>query len=194
MPSLPTYYLHALTHLLSSTDLYPYPPPLHALTSKVGNPGYFVYTWEETKAVVALFAVSSSPLILGNDARAGRMQPRLLSLLLNKDMLAANSEYSATHAFAGGRLWSEPSGREVWAKPLKTAGAVAAVLFNRAGYVLGTPPPGSAPLPAFCADPGAPSYPCTGCFVDDDKPWRSMAKVAVLVAPWLATTGSTDCI
>jgi hypothetical protein len=38
-------------------------------------------TWEESKANLALFAVTSSPLILGNDPREGRMQARLVQLL-----------------------------------------------------------------------------------------------------------------
>ena len=138
---------------------------------EVGNPGYFVYTWEETKAVVALFAVTSAPLILGNDARAGRMQPRLVQLLLNPSMLSVNQIYSTVHAYAGGRLWTDFFGREVWAKPLVPDGTLAIVLFNRAGFVVGETPAGNAPMPPFCSDPNSTNYPCVGCFVDDDKPW-----------------------
>ena len=55
-------------------------PPSHphdhdhgSLGLELGVPGEGVYTWEETKAILALFAVTSSPLILGNDPRPGRM-------------------------------------------------------------------------------------------------------------------------
>jgi hypothetical protein len=75
---------------------------------ELGTPGYNTLTWcvcvsrewlccasvmvccvcrEEAKSNLALFAVSSSPLFLGNDPREGRMQDRLVGLLLNKDML-----------------------------------------------------------------------------------------------------------
>ena len=37
----------------------------------------------EAQAVLSLFAVTSSPLILGNDARPGKMQQRLVDLLTN---------------------------------------------------------------------------------------------------------------
>lgn len=97
---------------------------------------YGSYTWEETKAVLSLFAVTSSPLLLGNDARPGRMQQRLVDLLTNLDLLAVNSYYSHQEQFAGGRIWSEPVGKELWAKPL-SPGSVAAVLLNRAGLASG---------------------------------------------------------
>ena len=60
---------------------------------ELGTPGEGVYTWEESKSVLALFAVSSAPLFLGNDPREGRMQPRLVDLLLNKDMIGVNQQY-----------------------------------------------------------------------------------------------------
>ena len=50
---------------------------------EVGTPGGNTLTWEEAKTNVALFAVSSSPLFLGNDPRENRMQDRAVGLLLN---------------------------------------------------------------------------------------------------------------
>ena len=47
---------------------------------EVGTPGPSSLTWEESKSNVALFAVTSSPLILGNDPREGRMQVSTLIL------------------------------------------------------------------------------------------------------------------
>ena len=58
---------------------------------ELGVPGGGSLTWEESKSVLALFAVTSSPLILGNDARKGRMQQRLVDLLTNPDMIAVSA-------------------------------------------------------------------------------------------------------
>ena len=118
---------------------------------ELGVPGEGVLTWEESKANLALFAVTSAPLLLGNDARAGRMQPRLVALLTNPDMLAVNAAYDAEAAFAGGRMWTKPGGRELWAKPLG-AGAAAAVLFNRGGATTPCNIPADQPQLAPCDD------------------------------------------
>ena len=95
------------------------------------------------------------------------MQPRLVSLLTNPDMLRVDQAYA--NAFAGGRLATEPPGREMWAKPLGN-GSVAVVLFNRAGTVVGEVPDGAGPLPPHCHDPTSPLAPCTGCFVPYGRP------------------------
>lgn len=99
---------------------------------ELGVPGEGTLTWEESKAVLALFAVTSSPLILGNDARRGKMADRLVALLTNEDMLLTNQRYSNVHRFAGGRLATAPGGRELWAKPLppKAAAVAAAAVRN----------------------------------------------------------------
>eukprot|EP00947_MAST-08B_sp_MAST-8B-sp1_P005045 g5045.t1 len=132
---------------------------------EVGVPGYSTLTWQEAQSNVALFAVSSAPLFLGNDARHGRMQDRLVDLLLNKDMLAVNAQYHQGHGFAGGRIWSTAPGQEVWAKPLvDPEHGVAVVVFNRDGTAVGETPPGNSPLPPFCSNPDSPNGPCTGCF------------------------------
>ena len=44
-------------------------------------------TWEESKTHLALFAVTSQPLFLGNDVRAEYMAQRLTDILGNEDML-----------------------------------------------------------------------------------------------------------
>lgn len=86
-------------------------------------------TWSETQAHVALYAVTSSPLFLGNDVREGYMQQRLVDLMTNRAMLEVNQLYAG---FAGDRIWSNATGKELWAKPLPGS-AVGAVLFNRNG-------------------------------------------------------------
>ena len=86
-------------------------------------------TYEESKTVLALYSVTSSPLILSNDLREGFIQPRLLSLFTNKLMIKINQQYTG---FAGDRIWSGAVGKEIWAKPL-VGNAVAVVLFNRNG-------------------------------------------------------------
>ena len=61
---------------------------------ELGVPGYGSYTWNEAQSVLSLFAVTSSPLMLGNDARPGRMQQRLVELLLNPDLLVIRTNIS----------------------------------------------------------------------------------------------------
>ena len=102
---------------------------------ELGVPGYGSYTWNEAQSVLSLFAVTSSPLMLGNDARPGRMQKRLVKLLLNPDLLSTNSYYSNAESFAGGRIWSGAPGKEMWGKPLEPG--TAAVVRLLAPNVLG---------------------------------------------------------
>lgn len=138
---------------------------------ELGVAGQGAYTWEESKSVLALFAVTSSPLILGNDPREGHMQQRLVELLTNSDMLAVDQEYSELAGFAGGRIATQSNARELWAKPLPNR-SVAVVLFNRAGTVIGEyPAKGVDPnyKPKHCDDPTQP--PCTGCYINDDRMW-----------------------
>ena len=121
---------------------------------------------------MALFAVSSSPLFLGNDPRENRMSDRAVGLLLNPDMIEINQQYSERAAFAGGRISSVYPAKETWAKPLaKPAGGVAVVLFNRGGTVMGDS--AGQPLQPHCFDPESTLGPCTGCFIDQDAPQLS---------------------
>ena len=96
---------------------------------ELGVPGGGVLTWEESKSHFALYAITSSPLVLGNDVRPGHMQPRLVSLLTNEAALRVNQAYSR---FAGDRITTASVGKELSAKPLGDH-AVAALLFNRNG-------------------------------------------------------------
>eukprot|EP01048_Picozoa_sp_COSAG05_P008775 COSAG05_NODE_686_length_7932_cov_3.338823_8_plen_631_part_00 len=105
-------------------------------------------TWVETKAHVALWAVTSSPLFLACDVREGYMQQRLVDLMVNRAMLDVNQQYAG---FAGDRLWSNATGKELWAKPLP-AGAVGAVMFNRNGSTAGCRNPSKRALDIPCDD------------------------------------------
>ena len=85
-------------------------------------------------------------------------------------MLAINGLHRAIAANAGGRLWTNPEGQELWGKPLAApADGLALALFNRAGTVIGVVPDGSSPLPPHCSDPNSTLGPCMGCFGDYDK-------------------------
>ena len=80
----------------------------------IGVAGQGSFTWNEARSVLALFAVTSSPIILGNDPRPLQMQQRLVDLFVNKDMIQVDQQYHAGHAYAGGRIWSGPGGQEIW--------------------------------------------------------------------------------
>ena len=96
---------------------------------EIGIPGGGVLTWEESKAHLALYAVTSQPLFLSNDLRPGHVQPRLLGLFMNKDMLKVNQRYLN---FAGDRMSTSAVGKEFWAKPLPEQ-EIAVVVYNRNG-------------------------------------------------------------
>jgi len=97
---------------------------------QIGVPMVGSFTWEETKTVLSIWAVCSSPLILSNDVRPGRVQQRILDLATNAAMLRVNQQYCKK--FAGDRIWTAPFGQELWGKPLANDSA-AVVLFNRRG-------------------------------------------------------------
>jgi len=103
---------------------------------ELGIPGIGIsgtLTWEESKSHLALSAVTSQPLFLGNDLRPGYVQQRLVDTLLNEDMLYVDQQWAG---FAGDRLWTRAVGQEVWGKPLP-GNQVAAVVFNRDGITSG---------------------------------------------------------
>ena len=60
---------------------------------ELGVPGSGVLSWAESRSSLALYAVTSSPLLLSNDV--SRMQPRLRALVLNRAMLAVNQAWEA---------------------------------------------------------------------------------------------------
>jgi hypothetical protein len=96
---------------------------------QLGVPMVGSLTWEESKSLLSIWCVCSSPLIISNDVRHGRVQQRVLDLFLNPTMLTTNQQYNG---FAGDRLWTAPYGQELWGKPLVNHSA-AVVLFNRDG-------------------------------------------------------------
>jgi hypothetical protein len=101
-----------------------------------------------------------------------------------------NQQYSKAAAFAGGRIKSMYPASELWAKPLVTPkNGAAIVLFNRGGLVLGETPEGASPLPPHCTDPKSPLPPCTGCFLDYDKPHLSPCNDNVT-----ASTGAAEMV
>ena len=91
------------------------------------------------------------------------MQPRLVQLVTNPDVVKVNQEYSAAAAFAGGRIHTSAPARELWAKPLPNYTA-AVVLLNRGGKVVGKH---TMPLPPECHK----GKECTGCYLPSDQPW-----------------------
>jgi len=100
------------------------------------------------------------------------MQQRLVDLFTNIAMIEVDQQYNTEATFAGGRIWSRPPAQEMWAKPLLGKEA-AVVLFNRGGLVIGTTPEGADPPPPHCSDPESTLGKCTGCYVNDDRPWLS---------------------
>merc|ERR550534_1243011 len=81
-------------------------------------------TLEEEKTQLAIWAISASPLIMGNDLRKVPSQSR--ALLLNRDAIPISQ--------IGVRLpgFTSDSPQQVWARRLGT-GAVAVVLYNKLG-------------------------------------------------------------
>jgi hypothetical protein len=144
----------------------------------VGGMCQGLLTWEESKTHLAIFAVASQPLFLGNDVRPGVMQQRLLDILLNPDMLQVNQEYDTEHAFAGDRIWTAAIGKELWAKPLPGK-KVAAVLWNRNGTVVSTKTQG------IC---GASEAPCTDNYTASVGAQTLILDFEVVPVEWLLTS------
>ncbi|WP_086663561.1 NPCBM/NEW2 domain-containing protein [Lentzea kentuckyensis] len=88
---------------------------------EVGNGGM---TDAEYRAHFALWSVLNAPLIAGNDVRS--MDDATKRILLNRDLLAVNQDWSGTQ----GRKVRDDGDQEVWAKPMSD-GSVAVVLLNR---------------------------------------------------------------
>eukprot|EP01050_Picozoa_sp_SAG11_P006851 SAG11_NODE_551_length_8587_cov_6.916951_3_plen_172_part_00 len=87
-------------------------------------------------------------------------------------VLAVDQDYEIEFAFAGGRIASEPTAKELWAKPLPNRTA-AVVLFNRAGMAIGQAVEGGPPTQPHCTDPESTLPPCTGCNLHGDQPWTA---------------------
>lgn len=90
---------------------------------EVGNGGM---TQAEYTAHFSLWALLSSPLLLGNDLRS--VSASTLSILANRDVLAVNQDWGGSQ----GRRVADFGETEVWAKPMSD-GSAAVVLFNRTG-------------------------------------------------------------
>ena len=67
---------------------------------QLGVPMVGSLTWEESKTLLSIWAVSSAPLMISNDVRPGRVQQRILNLFLNKDMLRVRGTHTHTRARA----------------------------------------------------------------------------------------------
>ena len=50
---------------------------------QLGVPMVGLPTWEESKSLLSIWCVCSSPLIISNDVRLGRVQQRILDVFLN---------------------------------------------------------------------------------------------------------------
>ena len=67
---------------------------------QLGVPMVGSLTWEESKTLLSIWAVSSAPLMISNDVRPGRVQQRILDLFLNKDMLRVRGTHTHTRALS----------------------------------------------------------------------------------------------
>jgi len=90
---------------------------------EVGNGGM---TQAEYTAHFSLWALLSSPLLLGNDLRS--VSASTLSIVANPDVIAVNRDWGGSQ----GRRVADLGETEVWAKPMSD-GSAAVVLFNRTG-------------------------------------------------------------
>jgi alpha-galactosidase len=88
---------------------------------EVGNGGL---TRDENIAHFSLWALLSSPLLLGNDLRS--VSAGTLGILRNADVIAVNQDWGGSQ----GRRVVDNGDTEVWAKPMSD-GSVAVALFNR---------------------------------------------------------------
>jgi alpha-galactosidase len=88
---------------------------------EVGNGGM---TSTEYTAHFSLWALLSSPLLLGNDLRS--ISSGTLSIIRNADVVAVNQDWGGSQ----GRRVRDFGATEVWAKPMSD-GSAAVVLFNR---------------------------------------------------------------
>lgn len=87
----------------------------------VGIPGL---SEEEWRTHFTLWAISASPIILGNDLR--NMSPAVKSILANRAVIAVNQDPLGRQATRG----LKDGDAEIWTKPLAD-GSMAVALFNR---------------------------------------------------------------
>ncbi|WP_183086229.1 alpha-galactosidase D [Mycetocola tolaasinivorans] len=92
-------------------------------TLQVGNPGL---TPAENRTHFMMWAMSNSPLMLGNDVRS--MTPDIASLIGNTEILSVNQDTLGEQAW----LAKNTGGLQVWARSLQD-GSKAVALVNRTG-------------------------------------------------------------
>ena len=90
---------------------------------EVGNGGM---TDTEYRTHMGLWALMSAPLIAGNDVRS--ISPSILAILTNPEVIAVDQDPLAFQAM---KVSDDGAGRQVWYKPLDTAGGRAVGLLNR---------------------------------------------------------------
>ncbi|MGN6294040.1 MAG: glycoside hydrolase family 27 protein [Chitinophagaceae bacterium] len=109
-----------------NADLWKYATPGHINDMdmlQVGNG----MSYEEDKTHFTMWAVMSSPLLLGNDLR--KMSKETMQIISNKEIIALNQDPLVYQA----RRFSKKDSLEIWARPLgsTTSGKVAITLLNR---------------------------------------------------------------
>ena len=145
---------------------------------EVGNGGL---TLNESRAQMALWSITSSPLIAGNDVR--RMSRAVADILLNMRAISVNQQMGDTDsAFPfGGRfdpsdptlVYSAASTTEIWLKTL-AENTVAVVMLNRGSASAASVEVRFRDLPGICPGP----HPCsksTACTAVDV--WEDASRV-----------------
>jgi len=111
-------------------------------------------TLEEEKTQMAIWAISASPLIMGNDLR--NVSEASKAVLLNKDAIAVSQDKLGKMGF---RLNATSTATQVWGRLLSN-GDVAVALYNAAGRP--TPPIPVAPCPSWTKTTGGYVEACGG--------------------------------
>jgi alpha-galactosidase len=83
-------------------------------------------TLREQRAHFSLWAIMAAPLIAGNDLREGHLDPEVLDILTNDEVIAINQD---PLGLQGVRVRDDQD-LSVWAKPLNESGARAVLLLN----------------------------------------------------------------
>merc|ERR1712130_204379 len=89
---------------------------------------------DENQAHFSMWAITSAPLILGNDVT--NMHADIIKIVTNKQAIAINQGYAANEKYPGnaGDIIFKSNNAQIWYKPLPNNVAGVA-LFNRAGNV-----------------------------------------------------------
>lgn len=114
-----------VVNLESTADRAAHAGPGHWNDPDMLEVGRFGLTPDEQRTHLGLWAITSSPLIAGNDLR--EMTAETKDLLLNPEVIAVNQD---PLGLQGVRV-SQLGKREVWAKPVAREGLRAVLLVNR---------------------------------------------------------------